>query len=297
MARILGVGNATLDIINHVVRYPAEDSEQRAVSQTIRRGGNVANTLVVLSQLGHQCGWGGVLTDEPETKHICSDFDQFHVDYEPAHIVTSGKVPTSYILSNKSNGSRTIVHIRDLPEYPARVFTELDLEQYQWIHFECRDVAELKAMLEYLEVMHPHIRVSVEIEKHRSGLEQITHFPGLVIFSRAFANEKGFREPTVFLDAMREQFAANQMVVAWGEKGAYALDEDGVEIYSPAHPVKTMCETLGAGDTFIAGLIDALIEEQPLVSAMYQACGLAALKCATAGFELNLDQPNLKVGT
>ena len=36
MARILGVGIATLDIISTVQRYPAEDGEVRAIAQ--RRG-------------------------------------------------------------------------------------------------------------------------------------------------------------------------------------------------------------------------------------------------------------------
>ena len=54
MARILGIGIATLDVINIVDEYPREDDEIRANGQRIARGGNVTNTLVVLSQLGHQ---------------------------------------------------------------------------------------------------------------------------------------------------------------------------------------------------------------------------------------------------
>jgi ketohexokinase len=49
------VGIATLDIINVVDTYPAENSEVRALSQQKVRGGNATNSLVVLSQLGYQC--------------------------------------------------------------------------------------------------------------------------------------------------------------------------------------------------------------------------------------------------
>ena len=65
MARILTVGIATLDIINRVARYPAEDTEIRALGQHRQRGGNASNTAVVLSQLGHQVDFAGVLIDEP----------------------------------------------------------------------------------------------------------------------------------------------------------------------------------------------------------------------------------------
>lgn len=291
MARILGIGNATLDIINSVDRYPHEDSEQRALSQRICRGGNTANTLVVLNQLGHHCSWAGVLAEEPDAGHICADFDRYQVDYSPALRVAQGKVPTSYIISNRRNGSRTIVHVRDLPEYPAERFQGLGLQDYDWLHFEARDVAEIRQMLDYADTMHPDIPVSLEIEKWREGIEQLYDYPAVLIFSRAFVEHEGYSEPNLFLQTMREQCAAERLVCAWGDQGAYALDEEGVSIHSPAHPVADIVETLGAGDTFNAALIDALLKKEPLDVALYQACELAARKCGIEGFDLQLS-PN-----
>lgn len=73
MARILTVGIATLDIVNQVSAYPAEDDEIRATAQTIRRGGNATNTAVVLSQLGHQVDWAGALVQQPNNAAITED--------------------------------------------------------------------------------------------------------------------------------------------------------------------------------------------------------------------------------
>ena len=287
MARILGVGNATLDIINTVDHYPAEDSEQRAVSQRICRGGNTANTLVVLSQLGHDCHWAGVLTDEPDASHICADFDQYQVDWSPADQVSAGKVPTSYILSNRRNGSRTIVHVRDLPEYPAARFFELELKGYDWLHFEGRNVDQVKLMLDYVDAMHPDIPVSLEIEKQRDNIEQLFDYPSVLIFSRVFAEQNGFYDPTAFLKAMRKQCQADYLICAWGDQGAYASGEEGCSIRSPAHPVSCVVETLGAGDTFNAALINSLLKQETLDVALYQACNLAAAKCGMTGFHFD----------
>ncbi len=295
MARILGVGNATLDIINTVDRYPAEDSEQRATSQRICRGGNCANTLVVLSQLGHDCSWAGVLADEPDAKRICADFDRYRVDWSSAYQLTTGKVPTSYILSNERNGSRTIVHVRDLPEYPATRFCELALNDYNWLHFEGRNVSELKQMLDYVDTMHPEIPVSLEIEKQRHDIEQLFDYPDVLIFSRVFVEQSGYHEPTPFLAEMRKLYQAKHLVCAWGDQGAYAIDEEGTSIYSPAHPVSPVVETLGAGDTFNAALINAFIQQEPLDAALYQACELAAYKCGITGLTLP-QQAALKPG-
>ena len=66
MAKLLGIGNATLDIIHHVDGYPEENSEVRCRERHVRRGGNAANTLVVLSQLGVACSWADVLVDNEE---------------------------------------------------------------------------------------------------------------------------------------------------------------------------------------------------------------------------------------
>src|SRR3569623_2626555 len=112
MARILGIGIATLDIINHVEGYPAEDSEVRALAQRISRGGNCTNTLVVLSQLGHRCGWGGVLAEESDAARITADLASYHLDLAPVRRLARGTLPTSYIIVTHRNGSRPLVHSR-----------------------------------------------------------------------------------------------------------------------------------------------------------------------------------------
>ncbi len=67
MANILGVGIATLDIINTITRYPEEDQELRASSQRLSCGGNATNTLTVLSQLGHRMALSAVLAEDYES--------------------------------------------------------------------------------------------------------------------------------------------------------------------------------------------------------------------------------------
>jgi ketohexokinase len=124
MALIIGIGIATLDIINTTDGYPGEDAEVRALSQSIRRGGNVTNTLTVLSQLGHRCQWAGTLGDDFSTGIIKSDLQRQQIDFRRSTVISAGRAPTSCITLNKNNGSRTIVHFRDLPEYSFEHFFE-----------------------------------------------------------------------------------------------------------------------------------------------------------------------------
>src|SRR3569833_2669883 len=191
MARILGIGIATLDIINRVDGYPPEDSEVRALAQRVSRGGNCTNTLVVLSQLGHHCSWGGVLVDDPDASRIVADLDAHAIDLTPVRRLPKGKVPTSYITLNQRNGSRSIVHYRDLPEYDFDAFAPIDLGACEWLHFEGRNIDETARMLAHAQHTQPQNPRAVEIEKPRAEIERLFADATLLLFSRAYVHARG----------------------------------------------------------------------------------------------------------
>ena len=284
MARILAVGIATLDIINSVEHYPAEDDEMRAVSQRLCRGGNATNTLTVLSQLGHECHWAGVMVDEPDARHIEVDLEKHHIDTHAVLRLEQGKVPTSYITRNLANGSRTIVHYRDLPEYPFEQFKQIDLSRFDWLHFEGRNVQETRQMLDWAKQHAPDLSCSIEIEKERDDIEQLFELADVLLFSRNYALSRGYQDATSFLTAMRPLSKSSKLVCAWGEDGAWAIDEQE-DYHSPSFIPARVVDTLGAGDTFNAGMIDTLVRDLDLAAALEQACRLAGQKCGHQGLD------------
>lgn len=283
MARILGVGIATLDIINTVDRYPAEDAEVRALTQSLCRGGNVTNTLVVLSQLGHDCRWAGTLADDTDSDIIRDELTHFTVNMDAVRILPGGHAPTSYIALSRENGSRTIVHYRDLPEYSSEDFRGVDLSSVQWLHFEGRNVAQTRVMLEYARAHHPSLPISVEMEKPREGMEQLGALADLLLYSRPFAEYCGFTAPAPFLVEMRRRHPQAQHVCTWGDQGAFGLDRDGMLRHSPAFPPAQVVDTLGAGDTFNAGFIHSRLAGADLSGCLQAACRLAGRKCGQSG--------------
>jgi ketohexokinase len=285
MPRILGIGIATLDIINTVDGYPAEDTEVRAVRHQLRRGGNCTNTLVVLSQLGHRCAWGGVLADEPDSRHIRDDLTRHHIDLGAVRTLRGGKVPTSYITLNRRNGSRTIIHYRDLPEFGREDFAPIELRGYDWLHFEGRNVAETARMLQRARELVPGVPRSVEIEKPRPDIERLYPFADVLLFSRHFALDRGYNDPQRFLDGIARETPEAARFLTWGEAGAYALDGGGRLLHSPAYPPPHVVDTLGAGDTFNAGIIDALLRGVAAAEALHLACRLAGRKCGREGLD------------
>lgn len=297
MARILGVGIATLDIINTVDRFPEEDSEVRALNQVRRRGGNVTNTLVVLSQLDHQTTWAGTLADDYHSQIIRDDLVRYSVDMSPVSAIPQAHVPTSYVALNQQNGSRTIVHFRDLDEYDFDSFSKIDLSMFDWLHFEGRNIDQTLMMLEHARKTVPQVPRSVEIEKTRDRIGELCGLADLLLYSRSYVQEAARawntpdtssstgRIPEVFLEQMYQQISSADHVCTWGESGAYGIDRNGATYHVPASKPDRLIDTLGAGDTFMAGMIHGKLAGMDFPSSMQLATELAGKKCGQYGFD------------
>lgn len=279
MARILTVGIATLDIINQVAAFPSEDAEIRAISQQQRRGGNASNTAVVLSQLGHQVDFAGVLIDEPDLAVITADLNIYQINYQHCRQFKTGKMPTSYISVSAETGSRTIVHFRDCPELSFADFQHIDLSVYDWLHFEGRNIVETKQMLAYAAQQQPALPRSVELEKPRQGIEQLMENASFVMTSRPYAEAAGYRSAKAFLTNL----AFNQATCSWGADGIWGKFASQLR-HQPATQLDKVTETLGAGDTLNAGLIHGLLQNWPNEKVLEFASQIASLKCQQQGF-------------
>lgn len=286
MARVLGVGIATLDIINTVDHYPEEDEELRALTQRKVRGGNVTNTLCVLSQLGHQCTWAGTLANDPDIKTILEDLDNFNINYEKIVPRESGKIPTSYITLNQKTGSRTIVHHRDLDEISTKELEQYAFHEYDWIHFEGRNIDNLLPILTFIN-KNVDVTISIEIEKPRPDIEKLFSFADVLIFSRHFAREKGAEVASELFSYARTFGARGVCICTWGEEGAW-LQENEKTLHLSSERIKTIVDSVGAGDTFNAALIDARLSGRSWQESVRYGNSIAAKKLQQEGFNLSL---------
>lgn len=281
MSRVMCVGTATLDIVNSVSRYPSEDSEVRAISQTQRVGGNAANTAMVLAQLGTKVTWVGNLAQPAGV--IEETFEHYGVDASNATHTPNAVTPTSYILVSEATGSRSIVHYRDLPEYRADAFVKLDLVPFQWVHFEGRAIDQLLRMIRHARA-NLGLAVSLEVEKPRSGIEGLFDQVDLALFSRDYAEARGFTSAEELLLSLPHQVAP--ATCTWGASGAWAIDRDGGMFHAPAPALTSVVDTIGAGDVFNAAMIHALSAGRAVEQALHTAVALASRQCTREGLTL-----------
>ncbi len=287
MAAILAIGVATLDIVCLLERYPAEDAKLRALSSRRVRGGNAANTLAVLARLGHRTRWAGSLARDAAAAEIVADFELLGIEHGDARWFDAGVTPTSYVWQSRATGSRTIVHDRRLDEFDHAAFAAIDLSGLDWLHFEGRAPEETRRMIASARERRPGLSISLEVEKPRPGIEALFDGPDLICFSHDYAVQAGYADdPEALLRDAASRAPLADLVCTRGEYGAWSLHRGGDEVvHAPALAVERIVDTLGAGDSFNAALIDARLAGLGLAAAVERACRLAGRKCGHEGLD------------
>lgn len=296
--RLLIVGLACVDIINVAKEYPTEDTDQRLLDQRICRGGNASNTSVVLSQLGSVTEWLGTIASDKLADVIIEDLDAYGVMYDHAPRHKNCVTPLSCVIINDSSGSRTILHKnKTLPEVDMQDFESLDLGTFSWFHFEGRNEEKVMKMIEKIEEFNerrgsdglkPAI-VSVEAEKISTSRDFL-HKGDYVFISKDYSMSMGYHTAEDCLKGVKESHLLKKgarAICAWGEKGAWGLEKSGRIVHSPAFPPIRVVDTLGAGDTFNAGVLHALNRGKSLKEALKLGCKVAGQKVGQNGFKID----------
>lgn len=300
---VLAVGLVCLDIVNVCDHYPQEDEDTRATASDRFRGGNAANTLAVLQQLcpaKFSSFFMGTMADDSDARYLRENMQARSINTDLAVVHPNRKTPTSYIIRNSSNGSRTIVNYRDLPELVTDDFTAIAAEKLRslsWVHFEGRrnmdDIAGMMKQTLSVRAANAYPKISLELEKtknHDGDLASFVQMADVVFFSKDIALGNGFSTAYKFLEHMScKAKPGSTLVCAWGELGADAvvISLTGLCAYSHCDifPPERVIDTLGAGDSFNAGVIFALSQRKTVSEALEWGCRVAGAKCGRVGLD------------
>ncbi|CAG8441462.1 1447_t:CDS:2 [Diversispora eburnea] len=286
------------DTILYVDKFPPEDGKQRAQCVEKRRGGNAGNTLAVLSQFPLvNANFMASMASKEASTFIIQDFDAHNIKTSTCIFRPNAThAPVAYIIQAESTSSRTIINYNSIDELTfdefKRKFDTVCNEEipFNWIHFEGRNAAEETKMIDYIDTMawRKNTIISVELEKpYRKGLENLMQRADVLFFSKVFAEGKGYDHASDFLQVM-SPFCKDtaHLFCTWGNSGAMCFYNPIQKLYSSsALPIPSVVDSVGAGDTFIAGAIYGLSQEMSQEGCLKFACELAGRKCAQIGFD------------
>jgi len=253
-ARIRLVGNALVDRVMILHRYPREDEELRARGFQRRSGGNACNSARWLARHGHRVELVAALADDAEARWLEHRLRTEGVDLSRCQRHSRGVTPLSSVWLAEQGASRTIVHYRDLPELTLSHLRSLPADGVDWLHLEGRNCETLASWL--MESKPPREKLSLELEKPRLGLEDLLDRVSLGILSRAYV-QKTDEDARACLLRLQHRRPWLQMVCTMGAEGLLLLDAGGVPKRLSAPRVIENGDSLGAGDVFIAALVAA----------------------------------------
>ncbi|KAL7734925.1 hypothetical protein ACLKA6_011195 [Drosophila palustris] len=296
--KVLCVGNAVIDCISIVRRFPRGMRTERSIKGYFQRGGHAANTATVLRNLGMSVELFCLLSNNPMFRILLDDMRLRGIEIDNCPRCENPP-PFSSVILSKASKTCTITNCSSLfPYVTLEDFQKLDLGKYGWIHFkgsQSKVTAEMmKLVAAYNEEHEEKILISMDVNAELKDIFPLTSYCDYVFFSKQLGFEHGWNQPRdacKTIDKMLRQRCGINLkrpfvVFLWGSRGAGLLDHNSS--YSRSHAVKQrrIVDSLGAGEAFVGSFIYAVYVRQRTNSAAADfANRMASHKCRRAGFD------------
>lgn len=261
---ILCVGCTVIDFVTLSRSYPKEDTDGRCLDGNWQRGGNASNVCTVLRKLAADVAFFGMLSKSPAFSVLLEDLRRCGIDI--THCCQTDKDPPfSSVIIAQDTGSRTIVHCnKNFPYITWEDFVKIDLRLYGWVHFEARHPEETIKMIQSVREHNTRHKESIVISlDFESTYERNLELCGLcdyVVFSKELAMKQGWMAAEeACLELARVLHSSRQptIICPWGSTGATFIDNSRNCQTVEAYKSEMVVDTLGAGDSFMAGFIYA----------------------------------------
>lgn len=257
-------------------------------------GGAVFNTSIALGRLGVQTGMLTGLSNDMFGQQLAEALNASHVD--GTHVITSER-PTTLAFVRLQDGHATysffdensagrMLAIEDLPE----VSSEVSSLYFGGISLACEPGANTYAALLEREgasravMMDPNIRPQFikDIDTYRTRLDRMMEKVDIVKVSDEDLNWM-VPEPLSLREKVEivQKRGPSVVILTRGGEGASGFLSDGTEVTVPAQRVEIV-DTVGAGDTFNAGVLAKLYELGALQKAKLKTLSPDALSEALA---------------
>ena len=246
--KIICVGHAAYDITIPLDKFVLENTKNRVDELCQNGGGPAATAAYLLGKWGMDVAFAGVVGNDLYGKKIKEEFENVNVRTKYLEMNKNFATTLSFIVANKSNGSRTILTYR--PKEMVMKDIKLDFKP-DIILLDGQEVEISKKLL----MEYPDAISIIDAGRATDDIIELAQMVNYVVCSKEFAETvtgitidyNNFETISNLYQEMKDIFGTN-IVVTLEAKGALYQVEDKVRIM-PSLKVQAIDST-GAGDIF-----------------------------------------------
>ena len=295
MTKIIGIGNALVDILVHLddekllqeLNLPKGGMTHVSGKELIRlrqllaglpmeraTGGSAANTIHALSVLGDATGFIGAVGDDEMGRFFAKQAQSRGIETHLA-VIADKQTGTANALVTPDHERTFATHLGAAPQL-GQALKDVDLTRYDILHIEgylLQDQLQLKEILQAakaagLLVSYDLASWNIVLDHHDYIVDLIRNYVDI-----AFANEEeaaafsGQQDPEASLRLLASM--TKIAVVKVGKDGALGMSSaTGDEICHVRGLIKPVVDTTAAGDFFAAGFLHGFVHDNDLTTCL-----------------------------
>ncbi|MCA9669322.1 MAG: hypothetical protein KC503_27190 [Myxococcales bacterium] len=280
MSAVVGVGQAHIDHLAVVDRYPEVEANLELAGLSLQGGGIVATALATLANFGVPTRIVAKISNDDFGRFIerglaALEMDTSHLVVEPDCIS-----PYRFVVIERERHRHTVLHTPGSvsPLRPSEIdFSVLDDASLLLID-GCHTDAQARLAE---EARKRDILVVLDAGALHEGMGDLVPLADVLVAAERYASEIAPRGEIE--DSLIElgRMGPKTVVVTLGEEGSIGLEGDKL-VRQPPLAVDVV-DTTGAGEIFLGGYCYALLQKWPLERCMQVASAAAGLSCRELG--------------
>jgi len=279
------VGQAAYDITLPMDHFPIENKKTRSQDKVECSGGSACNCAYLLAKWGIDTYFAGVVGDDYYGHKIKEELDSIGVNTKYLEVSKECRTTSSYIFTNTTSGSRTI--ITDRPK--ELVLSEVELEEK--FDVILLDGYERKFANKIIDNNPDAVKI-IDAGSLKEATVELSKKVDYVVCSKDFAEDytkhkvdySDLTSLIVIYNILKKAFQ-NNIIITLEDKGCFTYD-DGYKLV-PTLKRKAV-DTTGAGDIFHGAFTYSVANQFDMMKTLKIANISGALSVGTIGGQYSI---------
>jgi ribokinase len=282
---VVGIGQAEVNHLAVVDRYPDPESKTDLAGFSIQGGGTVATALATLAALNTSSAFIGKLSDDDFGEFIIRGLEGLGIDVAGVVHQRGRLSPYSFIIVERETQRRTVFHTEGNLDPLAP--SQLDMSCLEGVKILIVDGFHMAAQIKCAEEARRHgARVVLDAGNLREGMGELVALSDVLIASERYASEVAPRGEIEDSLVELHRMGPDVVVVTMGKEGSIGLEGEKLVRQPPLQVA--VKDTTGAGDVYLGGYCYGLLRGWPLERCMQVASATAGLSCRELGARAGL---------